>query len=176
MKDLRKTTTRLLLLCFFMLTLTGCVSLGYCEADGRYYYLDENGVEQSTAMADPGGPRYCPASPQPEPLPIVVDEMWLLVNDDDGNWCVLIAESHPSVASQERLCFPGESWVATNALCAAPVYDDGTPMGHWPCDGPLHDWRVRTNGGAGAEGRADLERLREINERHEANLEEMEGS
>ena len=60
--------------------------------------------------------------------------MWLLTrNTEYGNeHCLLISETHPSVWSQVRKCFPKIyfAWVATNAPCAAYVYDDDT----WACD------------------------------------------
>jgi hypothetical protein len=67
----------------------------------------------------------CPESKkQGEPL----FQMWLLTRPESA--CILISEFHPSVERQEALCFPGQEWVAENALCSGWVYDDG----YWDCD------------------------------------------
>lgn len=84
---------------------------------------------------------YIPPEPEPEPTPepepkveVVPPKplipMWLLTRGDQG--CILISETHPAVHRQNALCFPATdpNWTATNAPCAAYVYDDDT----WACD------------------------------------------
>ena len=60
----------------------------------------------------------------PEPSKKKLFRMWLLTRED-GSYCILLADSHPSVEAQKRLCFPGQDWVAENAIVGW-VYDDGT--------------------------------------------------
>ena len=69
---------------------------------------------------------------------IAIPFMWLLTNETDGRWCVLIAESHPSVERQNIKCFEDDpDWVADNAPCAGPVYDTDV----WVCDYTSYEWR-----------------------------------
>ena len=166
-----------LLLGVLLLTLSACTPLGYCEEDGMYYWLDDDGIRQSAAMDDPDGPRWCPAvAPEPKKsMPVVVPMMWMLTNDDDGWWCVLISDTHPSVIRQNQACFPdlNPTWQATHGnSCNAPVYNDGSDYGHWPCDKRLEAWRILTNGSAAGDGRIGLKALRKVNERHLDKLEE----
>ena len=77
-----------------------------------------------------------PSSPSAGRVPLYT--LWLLTQ---GGWhCLIKSETHPSVERQRALCFPliDADWSATNAPCAAPVYDDG----NWACD-PLTPWRTR---------------------------------
>jgi len=74
-----------------------------------------------------------PEKPEPKPL----FKMYLLTR---GNWhCLLISDTHPSIERQNQACFPDldPNWTATNAPCAAAVYDDDT----WTCD-KYTPWRL----------------------------------
>jgi hypothetical protein len=74
-----------------------------------------------------------PEKPAPKPL----FKMYLLTR---GNWhCLLISDTHPSIERQNQACFPDldPNWTATDAPCAAPVYDDDS----WKCD-KYTPWRV----------------------------------
>ena len=65
-----------------------------------------------------------------KPAKIVVPKMWLLI-EDNGSWCILISETHPGAEVQGPKCFgEGSTWVADNAPCAGPVYNND----FWKCD------------------------------------------
>jgi hypothetical protein len=83
-----------------------------------------------------------------------VFQMWLLTKEDSA--CILISEVHPSVERQKALCFPGQDWVAENALCNGWVYDDG----FWECD--MYGY-----------GRLTFTNLFKIYKRHAAMMEEL---
>ena len=151
---------KMLLLIILGVLLAGCKPLGFCEEDGRYYYVREDVVK---SMRDCGrfceyfrGLFWCPfveptPIPEPTPTPMPMPEptptpeptripaqplfkMWLLTNGE--KMCMIISETHPSVERQQILC----GWVADNAPCSDYVYDDNT----WSCDSfgglrlPLH--------------------------------------
>jgi hypothetical protein len=110
----------------------GFVSNGWFKG---HAYLPEGTVIQYHYIVDqimysigfqgtdyPECPRAIPKSAEP------LFQMWLLTNQDSS--CILISEVHPSVERQKALCFPGQDWVAENALCLGWVYDDGL----WDCD------------------------------------------
>lgn len=65
--------------------------------------------------------------------------LWLLTNETDGRWCVLFAESHPSIERQQIKCFAslGIAWVADNAPCAGFVSESDV----WTCDKISYEWR-----------------------------------
>jgi hypothetical protein len=95
-------------------------------------------VEVHQAHGAPVGQYH---DPDPDP-PSVAREpqfmLWLLTR---GDWhCLIRSETHPSVERQRALCFPliDPDWTATNAPCAAPVFDDGS----WACDA-MTPWRTR---------------------------------
>jgi hypothetical protein len=74
---------------------------------------------------------------EPEPERKALFRMYLLTN---GGWhCLLISETHPSIERQNQACFPhlDPNWTATDAPCAAPVYDDDS----WKCD-KYTPWRL----------------------------------
>ena len=73
-----------------------------------------------------------PAIPTTVPGAEVVFNAWL-GTADDGSWCALESpEPYVGVEVQSALCFPetNPEWVATNAPCYGPVYDNNT----WVCD------------------------------------------
>lgn len=88
-----------------------------------------------TACAPPPTPVPMPA---PDAVP-VTEILWLLTNG--GQHCLIYSETHPSVESQNTLCWPDlfdNSWVAAHSPCAATVYSDGS----WECD-RFTPWRIR---------------------------------
>lgn len=92
------------------------------------------------------GEDACPTRPRSA---TALFKMYLLTGGD--KFCVLISETPPSVERQQALCFPGEEWVAEQAPCAGPIYDDDV----WACDPYGYP-------------RLGLEDLRKIYERHAA--------
>jgi len=100
-----------------------------------------NAVEAHLVLGAPPGIYHDPdpvpsSSPSAGRVPLYT--LWLLTR---GDWhCLIRSETHPSVERQRALCFPliDPDWTATNAPCAAPVYDDG----NWACDA-MTPWRTR---------------------------------
>lgn len=72
-------------------------------------------------------------------VPQPVYTLWFLTHAD-GSVCLLTSPTHPSVGSQNALCFPGEydqSWVAARS-CGGPVYTDG----YWKCQADFDAWQA----------------------------------
>ena len=88
-------------------------------------------------------PAPTPTSEPPERKPQVrIEKAYLLVNEIDGRWCVLLSDTAPSRQAQSWRCFPeqaeqGQPWVATGAPCAGPIYDNDV----WECDDESLEWR-----------------------------------
>ena len=85
-----------------------------------------------------------PTAEPPERKPrVVIEKAWLLVNEIDGRWCVLLSNETPGRGVQGWKCFPelageGQAWVATGAPCAGPIYDNDV----WSCDDDSLRWRI----------------------------------
>lgn len=71
-----------------------------------------------------GCPSHSGSSGRAKPL----FNMWLFTGG--GKHCILVSDTHPSVASQQALCFPGQDWTAEELLCSGALYDDDS----WECD------------------------------------------
>ena len=110
------------------------------EAGGPDKVTAKAGESRLAQGAPPGiyhdPPPIPPSFPSAGRVPLYA--LWLLTR---GDWhCLIRSETLPSVERQRALCFPliDPDWTATNAPCAAPVYDDG----NWACDA-MTPWRTR---------------------------------
>jgi hypothetical protein len=66
--------------------------------------------------------------------------LWLMWKDD-GTVCYIRSTRPPSVESQKRVCFPGdtrypEGWVADKSVCSGLYYSNGK----WDCDPEIKKW------------------------------------
>lgn len=151
-------------------------ALGYCEANGRYYYTRDGKIRSARDCSNIRGEDVCFAfegtawcpyvEPKPEPTPTPEPRvpsqpigciMWLLTRDD--NACMLVSETHPSVERQQVLC----GWVADRAPCAGDIFDND----YWVCDEMLgeNDWaRLPLNSDDGSRDLVDVCRMHEARE------------
>lgn len=122
------------------LLLVGCELKGYCEDDGLYYFIDDNGVLQSMTKKECGSQcqeafgrlLWCPYV-EPEPTPVPAKPLFpmqlLEIYDPPEGWlpyCMVMTEGGVSIERQQAIC----GWVADNHTCGGMVYDDDT----WTCD------------------------------------------